>query len=187
VAKRNAIFYYPTEVRQYIDKQLAEGGYTFRELAELIAQEYGEVLAGDGKPPPSKSGIQRYSEDFEEAISEAREVKQWAEAFVHRLGDVQDGDTGRMLVQMAQSTAAKALIEARKQGPVDMKTLSTIAAAVQRLASADEIQVKRADLIRKRAREELIEEQKSKLDSLAKKGGKVAEAVAEIRREVYGV
>ena len=185
---KNKIDYYPKDVREAINAALKKGGHTLEELVAQIQAEHGERLAAVGKTPPSKSGLHRYSEDFEEYVSEAREVGEFAKAWVTQIGESPEGDTGQMLVQMMQSAAAKTLMAARSNGATlkigELKEFST---AVQRLSNADAVQAKRADLIAKRAREALVAEQKKKLDGAEKSGLISAETLATIRSQIYGL
>lgn len=184
---KNKINYYPPEVRQAINAAIAAGGLTLDELVERIKTEHGEALASAGKSAPKRSGLQRYAADFEDVIKEAREVRQVSEAFVAKMGEVPEGDVGQMLVQMVQSAAAKSMAAARQKGVMEVGELASFAQAVQRLSSADQMQIKRADLITKRAREALIAEQQKKLESATKTGLISAETLATIRSQIYGL
>ncbi len=188
---KNKINYYPKEVRAAINAAIAEGGMTLDELVAHINNEHGERIKSAGKTVPSRSGLDRYTDDFhadmEESIQDARELRQFSEAFVAHMGETPEGDTGQMLVQMVQSAAAKSISAARKKGVLEVKELAGFATTVQRLSNADASQAKRADLIAKRARELLVAEQKKKLDGAEKSGLISAETLATIRSQIYGL
>lgn len=187
MARINQIHYYPPEVRTAIDAALKAGGQTLDELLEQIRAEHGETLAADGKTPPSRSALGRYSKEFEETIKDAREVGDQARAWVSSLGHEPGGDVGQMLVQMLQSLSVKSLVAMRNAEKLDLKSLVSYAVAAQKLASADQAQVQRAKVIKEEARKELIEEQKKKLEG-AKQTGLISEETLQmIRRQIYGL
>jgi hypothetical protein len=186
VAKKNAIHYYPPEIRKAIDKLLKEGGRTLDELLEQIHHEHAEKLETAGKEPPSRSSLGRYSVEFEKSIKEARELRHASRAWVNQVGEDPDSDTGKMLVEMMQSVTAKSLLAMKKDGVLEIDELKAFAQAVHRLSQSDAIQVKRAQWLKEEARRELIEEQKQKLSSANKSGLISAETLATIRSQLYG-
>lgn len=183
----NQIHYYPPEVRAAIDAALKSGGQTLDELLAQIRSEHSDALAADGKAPPSRSALGRYSKEFEETVKDAREMSEQAKAWVAGLGHAPDGDVGRMLVQMLQSLSVKSLIAMRNSGELDLKSLVGYAVAAQKLASADQTQAQRAKLLKDEARKELLAEQDSKLKQANKSGLITAETLAVIRKQVYGL
>lgn len=187
MARINQIHYYPPEVRTAIDAALKAGGQTLDELLEQIRAEHTAALAADGKEPPSRSSLGRYSKEFEETIKDTREVGEHARAWVSSLGHDPGGDIGQMLVQMLQSLSVKSLVAMRNANKLNLSSLVKYAVTAQKLAAADQTQVQRAKILKEEARKELIEEQKKKLEGAKQTGLISEETLQTIRRQIYGL
>jgi hypothetical protein len=87
-----------------------------------------------------------------------------------------------MLMSAMFKTTAHAMSKATDDAPVDIETLGDLVLSIQRLQRT----ANSSAVLKKQLKDELLAEQKAKLDTLGSKGGVTAETQAAIR-EALGI
>lgn len=174
---RSSIKRLPQPLRQELDKLLASGRHTLDEICQHLRALGGEV---------SRSAVGRYSQEFEEAAAKIRESREIAAAFARELGDVPDGDMGRVLVELVHSLTYKVVMaRAGDEGDIDPLEIQRLAKAIKDLSSSSKISADMELKIKEAAKQEAQEEMRAKLDD-AVQGDGLDPAVAEEALRVLG-
>jgi len=143
MARRSSIRKLPPELRAEIDRLLADGRYTIREITEHLRSMGAEV---------SKSAVHRYSQHFEEVAKDIRVAREMAAAIGRELEDVPEGDAGRLLVESLQVLIFRARAQMLESGDIDPGELQKLAMAARDLSTAFKSHVETEIRIRERAK-----------------------------------
>jgi hypothetical protein len=159
------------------------GVTVYRRLTQLeIIEHFNSLLSGRGHPPLSRSAVNRYAVHIEEKNGLLREAREAAEAMVGRLEGENKGDLGRAISEMVKGLVFDLVMRAKDRSKageaVSLDTLSDVSLALQRIERASKLGVDRE----LKVRQELMEEQRRKLDAAVKEGTFNAEAAREARR-----
>ena len=175
------------EVKAYLDKLIQQGVFTQKQLSEL-ATEYAKELGHDA--PITEKVVNRYMGTFKDIMEKRDEralvVKQW----IARMGDVPDGDFGRVLIEIMRQLAFDmnmSLVDALANGaelPESIKMLNNLTACVQKLESSASENEKRDAALKKAAAEEANLKAADNVEKAATQMGLSAEQVQFWREQV---
>jgi len=173
--RRNKVEALPKAVKAWLDAALLEKNFSEYELlaAELAAKGFSI----------SKSGLHRYGSKFEERMAQMAVSIEQARAVVAASPD-DEGAMSEALIRLTQDKLFGVLVEL----DVDPKKvdLSKLTRSIADLARSSVGQKRWAAEAKAAAREELLREQREKLDAMPNKGGVSAETKAAIR-EALGI
>lgn len=126
--KKNKIWRLPVEVRKEINAKL-DAGWTLDQLCAHINALGAEV---------SRSGLGRYSQEYEDVSTQLRTTREAAEALARDLGVVETDDASRLMIELIQSLMFKAAgaMASPDSVTVAMKDLHDLAKGFDHLARA---------------------------------------------------
>ena len=192
--QQSSIDLLPDGVRRQLQELLADRKVTQLEAVRRIndvlglMKEAGE-LPVDAPEKLSKSAVNRYFIDMDEAGRKLRESREVAEVWIGKLGAAPQGQVGNLVNEILRTLSFDMALMLQR-GTVDAESapavtgmLKDLALTMQRLENAANLNTAREKEIRKQALAEAAEQ----ATSVAKKGGLSAEAVQTIRREILGI
>ena len=179
MARKSSIKKLPPALRKEIDKLLADGRHTIDQIVAHLQSLGAEV---------SRSSVGRYSKQFEEVAAKMRESREIASAFARELGEVPEGDTGKVLVELTRNLVFKHVLNSTEMGadvaPQDMMRL---AKAIKDLSSSSKLGIETEVKIREQARKEALEQAANEAEGVAKQAGLTEEQYGLIRAKILGV
>lgn len=158
----------PAEIKEWLDRALAENNFSDYELLAEELKARGYAI--------SKSALHRYGQAFETRLSALKMASEQARAVVAAAPD-EEGAVNEALMRLVQEHLFKLLMA--EEGEFD---LPKVARAVAELGRATVTQKKWQAEVRARA-----EAAAAAVEKIAKKGGLSAESVAQLRREILGI
>lgn len=161
--------------RQFLERLLRQDRHTLDELIAELRQAFPEAAV-------SRSAIYRHRQSYEELVKEMREQQAIASLVVSELGENPDEKAGALLVQTVTTLTNQVALAAAGDGEVDVETVRKLARAAKDVLAARRVDRQERLAIREEARNELLQEQKAKLDAMPVKPGVTGETLAEIRR-----
>lgn len=178
MARRSAIDGLPEDIRRWLDRALSSKGFAQYQLLEQHLRDKGHVI--------SKSAIHRYGQKLERRLSAIKASTEAARLLADAAPDDQDSRSEALtaLVQtelfetiMNLQDAADADVDAGERVKMLSNAAKNIATLTRSSVNLKRFQAEAAE----RGRQELLAEQKTKLDALAIKGGVTAETKQAIR------
>ena len=158
----------PAEIKEWLDRALAENNFSDYELLAEELKARGYAI--------SKSALHRYGQAFETRLSALKMASEQARAVVAAAPD-EEGAVNEALMRLVQEHLFKLLMA--EKGEFD---LPKVARAVAELGRATVTQKKWQAEVRARA-----EAAAAAVEKIAKKGGLSAESVDQLRREILGI
>lgn len=158
----------PAEIKEWLDRALAENNFSDYELLAEELKARGYAI--------SKSALHRYGQAFETRLSALKMASEQARAVVAAAPD-EEGAVNEALMRLVQEHLFKLLMA--EEGKFD---LPKVARAVAELGRATVTQKKWQAEVRARA-----EAAAAAVEKIAKKGGLSAESVDQLRREILGI
>ena len=158
----------PAEIKEWLDRALAENNFSDYELLAEELKARGYAI--------SKSALHRYGQAFETRLSALKMASEQARAVVAAAPD-EEGAVNEALMRLVQEHLFKLLMA--EEGEFD---LPKVARAVAELGRATATQKKWQAEVRARA-----EAAAAAVEKIAKKGGLSAESVDQLRREILGI
>jgi hypothetical protein len=155
MTKRSAVQSLPRDVKAWLDKALAEGGFQRYRLLEEELRARGYNI--------SKSSIQRYGAAFETRLASLKLATEQARAVVEASPD-REGATNEALMRLVQEKLFGVLVDLDVK--VETLHLDKITKSIADLARAAVTQKRFAAEAREAARRELREEMNAKIESL---------------------
>lgn len=137
----------------------------------------------------SRSATGRYVKSERESMNQMIKAQTMARAWVDKFGQEPDGDVGRLLPQMLEAIAHRTLDEMAETEKTLPKDVHVMARALKDLSGTKRENINMELLLRKAREEErqqMLAEQKAKLDALPNKGGVTVETKQAIR-EALGI
>lgn len=192
--QQSSIDLLPDGVRRQLQELLADRKVTQLEAVRRINDVLGLMkeagqLPVDAPEKLSKSAVNRYFVDMDEAGRKLRESREVAEVWIGKLGAAPQGQVGNLVNEILRTLSFDMALMLQR-GTVDAESapavtgmLKDLALTMQRLENAANLNTAREKEIRKQALAEAAEQ----ATSVAKKGGLSAEAVQTIRREILGI
>lgn len=177
--RKSSIKKLPPELRKEIDKLLADGRHTIDQIVANLQSLGAEI---------SRSSVGRYSKQFEEVAAKMRESREIAAAFARELGEVPEGDTGQILVEIMRNLVFKLALNANeKDDDVEIKDVMRLAKAIKDLSRASKTGVEIEAKIREQARKEALEKAANDAAGAAKQAGLTEAQFGLIRAKILGV
>lgn len=196
--QQSSIDLLPDGVRRQLQDLLADRKVTQLEAVRRIntvlalMRESGE-LPVEAPEKLSKSAVNRYFVDMDEAGRKLRESREVAEVWIGKLGAAPQGQVGNLVNEILRTLSFDMALMLQR-GTVDAESapavtgmLKDLALTMQRLEQAANLNTAREKEIRKQERERLQAETMKAVDAAAGTGPMTAEALKEKIREVYGV
>jgi hypothetical protein len=169
----------PASIRKELDRLLTEGAHTLDQIVAHLRQ-----LGA----PVSRSAVGRYSQDFEEVAAHIRESREIASSFARELGEVPDGDMGRVLIEIVHRLVFKASLAKLRDGDaIDAVDAARLAKAIKDLAAGSKIGVDTEIKIREQARKEALAKAAEAAQGAADQAGLTPEQWGLIRAQILGV
>lgn len=171
----------PAPVRKFIEQLLREDRLTLAEMIEAIEAQFPDAEA------PSKSGLHRYKQGFDELTARMREIEVVSNAVVGELGEGVGEKAGALLAQAITTLATNAALRAQTNDKISIEEIRKLARAAKDAIDTRRVSLAERQKIEQAARERMQREQRDKLDATVKKRGLSAEAADTIRREILGI
>lgn len=181
MGRRSKVRKLPPEVRSYVEQLLREDRLTLDEMLDAIRARFPHV------EPPSRSGLHRYKEGFEELAGRMREIDAAANALVGELGEGVGEKAGALLAQAVTTLATNAALVAQQRDDITIEEIRKLARAAKDAIDTRRISLAERQALERAAQERLLREQKARLESVAKERGMSAETVEQIRQQILGV
>lgn len=196
--QQSSIDLLPDGVRRQLQELLADRKVTQLEAVRRINDVLG-LMKEAGELPVSapeklsKSAVNRYFVDMDEAGRKLRESREVAEVWIGKLGAAPQGQVGNLVNEILRTLSFDMALMLQR-GTVDAESapavtgmLKDLALTMQRLENAANLNTAREKEIRKQERERLQDETIKAVDAAAGSGPMTAEALKAKIREVYGV
>lgn len=176
----------PEDIRAYFHRLIQSKKYTCDQIAEMVNSELEQYTGETGVEQISKNLVWREAKKMESVAQDIQRCNEYSRAMADKLNLASLGEQGVLLQSMLMSamfkTTAHAMSKATDEAPVDIETLGDLVLSIQRLQRS----VSSSATLKKQIKEELLAEQRAKLESLGSKGGVTAETKAAIR-EALGI
>jgi len=176
----------PEDIRALLHRLIDSKRYTSQDIADMVNTELANYAGNSDVEQISKNLVWREAKKMEEVANDMRRCQDYATAMADKLDLSSLGEQGMLLQSMLMSamfkTTAHAMSKATDDAPVDIETLGDLVLSIQRLQRT----ANSSAVLKKQLKEELLAEQKAKLDTLGSKGGVTAETQAAIR-EALGI
>lgn len=169
------------EARAWLDAQLRADRLT---LDELMAEAARRWPAED---LPSRSGLHRYQSGVRELGERMREIDIAANALVGELGEGIGEKSGALLAQAVTTLATNAALLAQDRDDVSIDEVRMLARAAKDVIDTRRISMAERQNIERIAREKMLREQKTALESVVKSAGLSAETADVLRRQILGI
>ena len=183
---RSSIARLPAEIRTYIETKLADGRMTLDELiADLKSQfpEQAEAL-------PSRSAVGRYGQKLNQRLAAIRASTEAAKIIRDQAGDREDARS-EALTALIQSELFESIMHLQEAGDMEPdERIGLLSAAAKNIAtlSRSSVNLKRyQEDVAKAAKEELLAEQKAKLDELQQSGEVDQDVLNKVIKAAYGL
>lgn len=167
------------QARTFLEKLMREDLHTLDELLVAVRTKFPDALV-------SRSSIHRHRAGYEELVKGMREQQAIASLVVSELGENPDDKAGALLVQTITTLTNQVALTAAGGGDVDVETVRKLARATKDVLAARRVDRQERLAIRQEARDELLAEQRAKLEAMPNKGGVTADTKAAIR-EALGI
>jgi hypothetical protein len=180
MAGRSSIKALPPEIKQEVDRLLAEGTAT---IDDIVA-----ALRGMGAKV-SRSALGRYSMKFETVASKMREARELASTWAQQLGSIPDNDMGRALVEMLHHMIFKMMLErSEEDGPAgDPLDLMRLAQALKNAALTNSLSVDLELKIRTETEKQTKTAAVKVVENAGRERGLSAETIGAIKASILGV
>lgn len=167
------------QARKFLEKLMREDRHTLDELLAAVRSKFPDAQV-------SRSSIHRHRAGYEELVKGMREQQAIASLVVSELGENPDDKAGALLVQTITTLTNQVALTAAGEGEVDVETVRKLARATKDVLAARRVDRQERLAIRQEARDELLAEQRAKLEAMPNKGGVTADTKAAIR-EALGI
>jgi len=180
MGRKSSISLLPEEFKEALHTLLRDP--RFNQLD--ITREINTLLENRGMDERvSKSAVNRYAMQMEKIGSKLKQSRQIADLWIGKLGNQPQGQVGQLLNEVVRNLAFDtAMSLAEEEEATDPKLIKELAIAIEKLEKAASENEKRAEQIRKQAREEAADE----LTEGLKNEGISVEVEASIRRILLG-
>jgi hypothetical protein len=181
VAKKSKIKRMPPDVRALIERLLREDRLSLDEIVAEVKTHFPDAEA------PSRSGLHRYKEGFEQLTERMRAMDTMANAVVGELGEGVGDKAGALLAQAITTLAANAALQAHERDDVSIDEIRKLARAAKDAIQTRRISLAERQALEKEARERLQREQSENLDKIAAEQGMTDDQVKFWRDRFLGI
>jgi hypothetical protein len=172
----------PDAVKSLLNAMLRDQQYTQQDILDEVNTQLEALGADDEKI--SRSGLNRYATRMAKIGKKMQERQAAANALTSKLGEVPQGDIGKLLINITQSLAFDILSDAAEgDDPASLGMLKDLSLLIRRLESANMDSLKREKEIRKA----FAEEAANAAEEVAKGAGLSREAIRTIKNEILGI
>jgi hypothetical protein len=172
----------PDAVKSLLNAMLRDQQYTQQDILDEVNTQLEAMGADDEKI--SRSGLNRYATRMAAIGKKMQERQAAANALTSKLGEVPQGDIGKLLINITQSLAFDILSDAAEgDDPASLGMLKDLSLLIRRLESANMDSLKREKEIRKA----FAEEAANAAEEIAKGAGLSREAIRTIKNEILGI
>jgi hypothetical protein len=179
----------PDDQRKFIEKLLREDRLTLNEMLDAIRTEYPTATI------PSRSALGREMKNFADTAKQMRKIQAAAEVLVGEFGEDTDDKAGALLTQAITTLTTSAVLDQlnnldsndEEKEKLSIKDIGGMARAARAVIATRGMSVKQREEIKRLAREELIAEQKAKLDALGKTGDVDQAILNKVIKAAYGL
>lgn len=181
MGRKSTVDRMPVEVREKLNELLQNPGYTRAEIIKWI----NEFLIDLGHDPVMTPRIlDWHAKKIKRVREKLQQSRELAHIWIASVGSQPAGEVGHLLNEIVRSLAFEtALSLSSETDPIDPKVIRDLAGAIEKLERASNENEKRAEIVRKAAREEAAET----AVKAAKAGGVSPLTIERIRREVLGM
>jgi len=181
--QQRAVDLIPDDVKATLDAYLRDKKLTQKEITRrtnMILEELGHPVR------LSKSAINRYSQDMEEAGAHLRESREVAKQWIGSLGAVPQGEVGLLVNEIIRTLSFDVSLFLRRgqmdadTAPETVKMLKDLALTMMRLEKAASDNVDREAKIKKQAMQDAADT----VSSTAKEAGVSEDTIQIIRRDI---
>jgi hypothetical protein len=178
--RANSIKKLPDEQRRFIEKLLRSERYTLDEILDQVRTRFPAGKA------PSRSALGRYSQQVTELAGRMRDIQAAGTALVSELGEDPNDRGGQLLVQAVTTLATHAALKATDDdAEISIKEVGELARGARAVLQARKMSLAERQEIARIAREELVREQRAKLDELGKSGAIDRGVLAQVIKAAY--
>lgn len=178
MGRKNKILTLPDEVIAQINEMIGSERFTLDEIMDHLREL--------GVDDVSRSGLHRHTASIKQIAATMRRSRTVAESLTKHLGpSVKDGDLARTVIEMVHGLLMNNVTSAltgETEDPSAME-LMRISAALQKLASAQKLDVERVDKIR----EQEAKAAAKRAVGAARKQGLTQETVQQIEHAILGI
>lgn len=172
----------PDAVKSLLNAMLRDQQYTQQDILDEVNTQLEAMGADDEKI--SRSGLNRYATRMAKIGKKMQERQAAANALTSKLGEVPQGDIGKLLINITQSLAFDILSDAAEgDDPASLGMLKDLSLLIRRLESANMDSLKREKEIRKA----FAEEAANAAEEVAKGAGLSRDAIRTIKNEILGI
>lgn len=184
MGRRSSVKSAPDTIRSEIERLLRADRWSLDEMLEILRRQFPE----HADALPSRSSLGRYRQSMDQMLGRMREIDTAARVVVSELGENPDERAGTLLTQAITSLATHAALRAGEApDDVSIADIKDLARAARNVMDARRVGLKERQEIEVAAERRLVREQTAKLDKMAKAGTVPPEAIAAIKRDVYGL
>lgn len=176
-----------TEAKKYLESLLREDRYTIDELMDLFGEKFPDEA-------PARSTMGRTKKQWDEEAQALRKFASASEVLVKELGHDVDDKGGMLLAQAVQAIVTNvALSELTNNGEdkdkpkMNIDDVGTLARAARAAMMTKSKATENREEIRRLARDELLREQRVKLDELGKSGEVDQTILNKVIKAAYGL
>lgn len=178
--RRSKVHELPPELKEWLDAELVKRGFgDYVQLAQDLKARGAEI---------SKSALQRYGSPFEQRMAQLKMASEQARALVDAAPDEED-KLGAAVVRMTQEKIFNLLMELEINAEdVDVNKLFKNAAEIGKASVTQKrFSLEARAAIREEARQELLAEQRAKLNALGQSGEVDQGTLAKVIQAAYGL
>jgi hypothetical protein len=183
MARQSSITTLPEEVRRWLERALTEQNFSGYEALEAMMREKGFAI--------SKSAIHRYGQKIERRFAAIKASTEAARIITEGAADDQDARS-EAVIALCQTEIFEAMISLQEANdeemtPLDrMNAMSKVAKNIATLTRASIANKQFKIEAENRIRQQLLDEQKAKLDAMGVKSG-VTEGIKLAIRAALGI
>ena len=178
--RRSKVHALPPELKEWLDAELVRRGFgDYVQLAQDLKARGADI---------SKSGLQRYGAPFERQMARVKMATEQAVALVDAAFDEED-KLSSAVIRITQEKILNLLMELDIDAEsVDVNKLFKNAAEVGRASASNKRASREARAaIREEARQELLAEQRARLDALGESGEVDQGTLTKVIQAAYGL
>lgn len=180
MARKSTIKSKPNEWRRHFDKLIREDRWTLDEILSHMREQFPD------ENPPSRSAAGRYSKKVKDLGARMREIEAAGTALVKDLGEDPHDRAGQLMVNAMTTVYTHLVLDANDEDKkLSIKEAADMARGARAVMETRKMSLTERQEIARIAREELVREQRGKLDALGKSGEIPPETLAKIIKAAY--
>lgn len=183
MGRKETLFRAPSEIRAHIEARFASGSLTLDELREELLAAFPDDAV------PSRSALGRYGQKLARRLAAVKASAEAARLISEQVGDTADHQS-EAVVRMTQSQLFDALMgledaQSEEDPVLRVRMLSEVAKGIATLTRSSVALKEYQAKALLRARQEVLAEQKQKLDELGRSGAVPPEVLQTVIKAAY--